>query len=61
MIFKIKKLIKEYKYLFALTLGLTFKIAINFSFDLTLNFKTLLFVYLGYHVVQQITRKIDNK
>lgn len=65
MVSNVIKFVKKHKseLLVILSLGLTFNFSVNFSCngELSINFKTLVFVDSGYQVFKQITKVIAKK
>ena len=63
MVFKMIEFVKKYGLKIIITLGLTFDFSVSFNFKvkLEINFKTLVFVYIGYQIVKQITKVVTTK
>lgn len=65
MVTKVIKFVKKHKneLMVVLSLGLTFNCSISFSCDgkLNINLKSLVFVFIGYHVIKQITKVFAKK
>ncbi len=65
MVSKMIKFVEEHKneLLVILSLGLTFNFSVSFNCngEISINFKTLVFVYAGYQVIKQITKVITKK
>jgi len=65
MVSKMIKFVEEHKneLLVILSLGLTFNFSISFNCngEISINIKTLVFVYAGYQVIKQIAKVITKK
>ena len=65
MVSKVIKFVEEHKIelLGILSLGLTFNLSVSFNCngEISINFKTLVFVYAGYQVIKQIAKVITKK
>jgi hypothetical protein len=54
----VKKSLCKYRLLISIVLGMTFNFNVDFKFAFELDLKTLVFVLLGYHMFEQITKGI---
>lgn len=65
MVSKMIKFVEEHKneLLVILSLGLTFNFSVSFNCngEISIDFKTLVFVYAGYQVIKQIAKVITKK
>lgn len=65
MVSKVIKFVEEHKneLLVILSLGLTFNFSVSFNCngEISINIKTLVFVYAGYQVIKQIAKVITKK
>lgn len=65
MISKIKTFVKNHKkdLWIIISLGLTFKFSISFELkgNINIDYKTLVFVSIGYQIVKQISKVISKK